>query len=270
MKVVLHVNNAAHQREHCAAMESGLKRHGIDVSYAPYNSPRACDVAVVWGWRQTAVIKAGAPLLVMERGHVQPRMEYTSVGWGGLGRRATYAKAADGGERWDRLFGHHMQDWRPEGEFVVVCGQVPGDAAIHGLDLQDWASRMVREAREAFGRPVLFRPHPLCVRRAQMWCPDGAEMSIAPLADDLARAFRFVTYNSTVGVETVLGGVPTITMDEGAMAWPVAAHGFEMAPYRPDRMAWSHDLAWTNFSLDEISSGFAWEAVGGLRTEMAA
>lgn len=72
--------------------------------------------------------------------------------------------------------------------------------------------------------------------------------------DDYRRA---VTLNSSVAVSTVLAGIPTVTMDEGAMAWDVTSHDPGVI-VTPDRTEWLHWLAWTQWSYDEIREGVPW------------
>jgi len=262
IRAVIHVNHADHQKSHGAAMKAGMERHGIEVQFARFNEPTPADINVVWGYRQDRVHATAQRLLVMERGHLQDRMFWTSCGWGGLGGRATYPKTADGGARWRQHFAHLMKPWKSGGECVVVCGQVPGDAAIYNIDFHAWATRVCGDAGAIFGRPVVYRPHPLSVRlRDGNWHPPSAEVSTRPFAEDLARAMMVVTYNSTAGVEAVLAGVPVVAMDAGSMALPVASRSLEGALCRVDRAAWAHDLAWTGWSMDEITAGTAWEAL---------
>jgi hypothetical protein len=52
-------------------------------------------------------------------------------------------------------------------------------------------------------------------------------------------------------------GIPTVTMDEAAMAWDVTAHAATETTM-PDRSAWMHWLAWTQWSYDEIREGTPW------------
>ena len=236
-------------------MRAGLERHGVQVVAGGYNTPtaREVDFAVVWGApsKQPAVAAACPRILVMERGHLPDRMHYASCGWDGLGRRGRYPKVDDWGARWREHWGGLMQPWRTGGEYALLLGQVPGDAALAGLDIEAWVQRMTGDLESA-GWPVRFRPHPLVASRR------------ATLAEDLAGAAICVTYNSTAGVEAVLAGVPTITLDEGAMAWEVTSHTVQDAPWRPDRWAWAHGLAWTSYTLEEIAAGLAWERLAPL------
>jgi hypothetical protein len=256
----LHVNHWRHQREAASVMKDGLERHGVSCFYAEFGKPAPSDFAVVWGVKQKTIFTSGRPVLVMERGHIQDRMFYTSCGWNGLARRGLYPRAADGGARWRRLFGRHLRDWRTHGSHVVVCGQMPGDTALHGADIHRWARTACRDAKAAFGLPLMYRPHPL-VKPSNSKPPRGVPLSSAPLADDLARAAVVVTYNSTAGVEAVLAGVPTVTCDEGAMAWPVTSHEISAPLVRPAREDWCADLAWTQWAPEEMADGTAWDAL---------
>lgn len=84
--------------------------------------------------------------------------------------------------------------------------------------------------------------------------PENVSISSSPLAEDFSRAQLVVVYNSAAGVESVLEGIPTVTFDEGAMAWPVAAHNLDDPPIAPDRTKWCHDLAWTQWFLGKLGT----------------
>lgn len=251
MRVSIHANQADHQRAFAALMASGLCRHGIEVQACNFDTPGDGDFAVVWGWRQRGVIEdcaaRGAPVLVMERGHIHPRMEWTSLGWDGLAGRGRYPECMDGGERFEREHAHHLAEWRIGDGYVLVIGQTPGDASIEGVDFNAWRTAVENEIA-AMGLECRYRHHPN-VRATR------------PLADDLAGAGLVVTFNSTTGIEAVLAGVPTITMDRGAMAWPVSSHSLTEPIFAGDRREWCNRLAWAQWRDAEIEDGTAWEAV---------
>lgn len=253
-----------HQIENADAMTQGLARHGIAAELTHPRDAVSADVVVCWGWRIGSHYRAqGHDVLVMERGHVGVRRAHTSCGWNGLGRRGRYVRATDNGRRWDALWGALERPWRDGGGYALVLGQCSGDAAVDGIPggLEEWASG-VSMALTILGHDVVFRPHPLAGAR---FCPPDARLSTGTLADDLAGASLAVAWNSTATVESVLAGVPTVTLDEGAMAWPVASHDIGAELRRPDRSEWCADLAWAQFSMDEIASGFAWDHLKEIR-----
>lgn len=238
-------DDAPHQVEMASAMMAGFKRHGISVQRI---CPRSSgdDIVCVWGWR-TARKWLDRPVLVMELGYVGDRIKaWRSLGWNGLNGRARFPTGD--GSRWQRYFADVMRPWSYRDGYALLIGQIPGDASVDSININRWLTN-TRRALEERGYEVRLRPHPL-VRSPKR-----------SLADDLAKASVCVTYNSNTGVDAVLSGVPAVTMDEGAMAWPVTAHSLDDDFIRPDRTEWAHNLAWCQWTMDEIASGEAWEHV---------
>jgi hypothetical protein len=268
VRTAIHLNNAAHQVEHAAWMRDGMRRHGVDAFFAGFDDPVDADVHVVWGWRQHRVIStcrtAGRPILVMERGHIQPRMLWTSCGWGGLQNYATYPEPLDDGERFLEHFGHHLKPYDPGKDYVLLCGQVRGDASIGNLDIEAWG-QATTDVLVRRGHAVRYRPHPLSVRKADNWHPKGSDLSLGrTLEEDLRGARACVIYSSTAGVEAAFAGVPVVALDKGAMAWPIASTSLVQPfriPVEVDRLRWAIRLSWTQWTSDEIASGAAWDAL---------
>lgn len=237
----------AHQVQWCGAMANGIRRHGCKVTMA--TAPVAgVDATVCWGWRVGRQVEGD--VLVLERGYVGDRLTaWASAGWNGLNGRARFAAINDGGARWRAHFADVMRPWRADQPgLALVIGQVPGDQALDGIDHGAWCARMI-SLLDGMGYAVRFRPHPMvrdCGRTLQ---------------EDLAAAELVVTWNSNTGVDAALAGVPVVAMDEGAIAWDVAAHGLDDAPIRPDRTAWAHNLAWRQWRIEELEDGTAWEAL---------
>lgn len=262
MRAAIHIGRHEHHRTWGTAMQAGLRRHGIDARLAGFDAPEPCDFAVVWGARQRQVFDAGRPVLVMERGHVGDRMAWTSCGWGGIGRRGRYPEGCDDGQRWAQHHGHLMQGWKAGGGYALIIGQVENDQSIGDLDVAEWATDCASHLGE-LGWNVRFRPHPLAPR----WpTPAGLTVLRGTLEQAFADAGLCVTFNSTTGVEAVLAGVPTVTLDEGAMAWPVAGHALSDV-LRPRRWPWASDLAWTQWTVEEVAQGEAWGRLGALLPE---
>lgn len=255
-------------------MLKGFEKHGVDAECVPRGTVQSCDVCVVWGFKPPHFIEAmkatGARLLIMERGYFPDRFAYSSLGWDGLNNRATFPECTDGGERFNKHWPGLLKPWKDgRGETVLVCGQVPGDASVYGVNLDTWAQSVVDKllskpmpGTKAAKWDVVFRPHPLVKRQGAVRCPNGARLSTsATLSEDLADAKFCVTYNSNSGVESVCTGVPTVTLDQGAMAWDVSGHSIDESLMVPAREPWAHRLAWRQWRLEEIADGTAWDAL---------
>jgi hypothetical protein len=254
------------------AMLAGLRAHGLAPEERSKGDWRVSDLAIVWNHRDTELHamqrEAGAHYLVMERGYIGDitmRREWTSLGFDGLNGRAKFPDARDGGERWQKHFGHMMKPWRngrKDGDYALLMGQVRGDASLAGVNMDDFYLTAVLNCCFDWKLPVMFRPHP---RDADQPLPHGAMLIGGTLEDALKRAALVVTFNSGAGVDAVLAGVPTIARDRGSMVWGVAAYDWDHCA-RQDRTAWARKLAWCQYTADEISSGFAWECLREVRS----
>ncbi len=264
MKAAISVNHMIHQQSHGAAIKAGLEVHGIECEFTDGDRVDVtADFHVTWGaeHKRPRIFEWSAennlPVLVMERAYLPDRLEYTSMGWNGLNNRATFPECRDDGARFRSHWPNLLKPWRTIGErgYVLICGQVPGDASVKNVNLAEWAQTVVDIAWD----DLLFRPHPVLIeRKATIRRPKGVKISTAEtLEEDLAGAKLCVTYNSNSGVEAVLAGVPTVAFDEGSMAWPMACHG-ALNALRPNRDEWAHNLAFSQWTLDEIANGTAW------------
>jgi hypothetical protein len=126
--------------------------------------------------------------------------------------------------------------WRRCYSRIVLCGQTESYSPKYS-SLPDWY-RSVQATH--------FRPHPA-----------GDNPTGLPQARDFEDSAA-VTLNSSIAVQCVLNGIPTVTVDEGSMAWDVTGHSLNDIRF-PDRAPWCHRLAWTQWSDDEIRDGTPWK-----------
>lgn len=246
---------AAHQLSHQQALSAGLRKHGLQVAeVANENQVRTHRVAC-WGWRIGKRLRdAGHSVLVMERGYIGDRFAWTSLGWNGLNNRATVPPVPDdGGKRFNKNHAALLKPWQPHGDYVLIMGQVPGDASLQGLDLKPWYASQADSIAKTYGCEVAFRPHPLASMRGGSSKVPGAVTMTGDLEQALSGAVMVVTFNSNSGVDALLMGKPTTVADEGGMAYGIT---------QELRESWAHRLAWRQWSLEEITAGFALDYVG--------
>lgn len=259
MKVGILLSKKNHQHTHGHAIAEGFANNGIQTFFFYDDPPKNVDFLAVWGWRRAPLWRArGHEILVMERGYIGDRFEWTSIGWNGLNGRARFNSAFDTGERLETNYGKLIKPWRhKKNGYALIMGQVPGDAALAGTDIFKWAVNTAEELK-AFGHEVRYRHHPLAFNNLR---PTPLPSMPGTLDEALAGAKFVVTYNSNSGVDAVINGIPTVTTDVGAMAWPVTSHDTEMPIITPDRKQWLIDMSWKQWSLDEIKSGSFWQYV---------
>jgi hypothetical protein len=241
------------------AMEQGVRRHGHrvvthrqDQGYVP------CDIAVMWGcYKKTmpetacrdGIVAAHAdrPFVRLERGYLQ-RDQHEAVGLNGLWGHADYRNDNSPGDRFEKL-GLRIMPWRqtPAGH-ILVMGQVPRDTSVQHLDFEAWVRATCGSLRAAApGREVRFRPHPV-VQRTR------------PLEEDLDGAECVVALTSTSAVDALLAGVPTVVTDRGSVCWELCGGAVRDAlhPPRPDRTEFFRDLAYAQWTHEEMARGDPW------------
>lgn len=260
MTVAIVGRNLGHQHDHANALEAGLSSMGIGSRRFHTAMGLKPQTAACWGWRIGKTLRdAGADVLVMERGYLGDRFKWTSLGWNGLNGYASFPEIPDdGGERFNTYFPGLMKPWRTNGgDYVLLIGQVPGDASLKGQDLRPWYAKTAQQAQMRYEIPVVFRPHPLAARRGGVYVVPGTRMQHGSLAEALSKAAVVVSFNSNTTVESVLAGVPTVCMDRGSMAFDMCSHEVQAPLVTPDREQWAHQLAHRQFLLSEIRSGAA-------------
>ena len=74
--------------------------------------------------------------------------------------------------------------------------------------------------------------------------------------DALTNAWAVVNWNSNPGVQSVIAGVPAF-VGGTSLAATVGNTSLAMIehPYRPDRTQWVNDLAWTEWTVEELAQG---------------
>lgn len=231
---------------------------------------RPSDVAVVMGvykklvpasYARGYVIaqqkKNALDCLILETGYINrgdgPSNHY-ALGWNGLNGRADFKNKNSDDKRRKKL-GVELKPWR-DGDYILLCGQVPWDASVDFTDHRVWLEEVVNNIRAISGREIVFRPHP----KADLPPIDGCRYSKGPLYQDLMNASCVVTFNSNTAVDAAIDGVPVFAFDRGSMAYPIANKNWLRLenPEKPDRDQWLNDLCYAQWTPEEMRSGEAW------------
>lgn len=258
----------AHYRHE--TFSAGLRAAGYDVRQGAAQG-RPGDVLLLWNryghWHDQACRfeAAGGTVIVAENGYIAPG----GVSPHSMKDRDVYAIALHGhngsgwtpdgdASRWDAL-GVDLQPWRVDDGtgHILVCPNrsfgTPGR-----IMPPEWADTVRRRLERVTKREVRVRAHP------------GNSAPEKPLADDLANCWAVVIWHSSAGVWALIAGVPVICMAPFWIAKDAAGSALEQieSPLTPDRLPVMRRLAWAQFSLAEISSGYAFEVL--LQREAAA
>ena len=280
-----------------ADLDIGLN-HAIDYEYA--EGYTECDVAVFFGsWKareknhhitRSSVANSSRCFICIETPLLNRVTDAPNTQWrmgvnGFLCQGATWPEYDEnfGQQRLNTLGIGDWQGWRndPNGHILLAL-QLPGDASLRGVDINDWALNAIRDIRKFSQRPIVVRNHPLSSGRAMsdhetlarqvlmnniagIKFSDGA---MIPWKDDLRGAYCTVTYTSGLAIDSVLSGIPTMACDNGNFAWPFSSHYFEEIENLKLADAntvntWLRHLAMCQYSVEEMQSGVAWSRLLG-------
>jgi len=265
MKINVYATAALkHQVERGTSFCHGLAKHGYtDAKVIPNNNASPCDLAVFWGMHHTVQIRQmqdrnKKPWLMMERGYVGDRFHWSAMGFNGLNGHADFMNKDMPDDRWNKYFDGWLKPWHG-GEYVLLAGQVLQDASIKNLRIS--YQNIANEIRKHTKLPIHFRKHPhkLC---ANMPTPSGCITSVSKSIEEaLAGARVCITVNSNAGVDAILAGTPVINLDKGSMVWEMSEHDYKLIdnPPRPDRQQWANNMAYAQWSPEEIENGDVWK-----------
>lgn len=138
-----------------------------------------------------------------------------------------------------------VQPWRKSGRSIIVCPPTEHFAAAHNCS--DWLETTLNALKLETDRPIVVRTKP------------GPGESTVPLAQALQDAHALVTHSSNVAIEAACLGTPVFVSPTSAAA-PIGRTdiGKIESPFYPKREGWLAHLAYSQYSLDEIRDGSAW------------
>lgn len=155
-----------------------------------------------------------------------------------------------------------FQPWRERGAHILLAGSSEKYHEFYGMKHPTaWAQRTVDELRKHTTREIIYRPKPSWREATPI---KGARFNREGSIDDaLEGAWALVTHGSNAVFESVLAGVPTITLGP-AVSSPISSH--ELTEIESPRLAtmnerhqWLWNLAWWQWTMQEMAAGDAWK-----------
>ena len=251
---------------------------------------KECDIAVIFGsWKRTPKKKwklmlqhhftkndivekhRGKPLIVIET----PLLSRTiselhdnyRVGLNHFMRGLTdFNNKNSKPDRFKKL-GIKIKPWRNKGDHVLIVGQNMFDASLFGIDFEWWVKNTIQHLRKHTDRDIVFRDHP--ENKDQMknlidtykWTKQVTYSNSGTINDDLKNAHCTVAYTSGSSIDSMIAGIPVITCSEYNFLWPISSHSLEDVenPKCGEREQLLYDLAYTQWTVDEIKQGKPWQ-----------
>lgn len=251
---IIRTFNTPQQRDFCESLMAGFDKLGIPYKFqSGATMPVHTDKIAIWGYKWAKYwMEKGKNALVGEMGYIGDRRKYISLGWNGLNNYAAFpCYPDDGGERFKQVGGdiHHwkFQDEKP----VLLLGQLKNDQSLQGLDIEklynDWVKKI--------NRPVIFRQHPEAIKRGIYLNVPNTIPSEGTLYEAFDNCSYALAFNSNSLLDAVMYGIPAVAMDKGTMAWGLCGENIGHI-IRPEREKTLHALAWKQYTLNEMASGW--------------
>jgi hypothetical protein len=255
------------------AFANGAKSLGHDVVW---NDP-VCDVDVIWSvlWHGRMAknknvwdrnVAQSKPTIVLEVGGISRNTTW-KVGLNGINRDAYFGDSSNSDSTRAEQLGLKIKPWRTDGEYILICGQHDKSLQWQNMPrMSQWVMDTIETLQKHSNRPIIFRPHPRCrldaiehqYKNVHRQEPRQTPGSYDDFDIDYSNIWATVSYSSNPGIHSILEGVPAF-VGPASLAYDAAndidfLHNIEN-PLMPDRTQWLNDYAWTEFTVEEISTG---------------
>jgi len=255
-----------------SAFEQGVRHLG----HTAHDNDLNADVAVIWSvlWygrmsKNKAVwdhfTKQSKPIIVLEVGALKRNVTW-KVAVGGINNEAYFGHATNNDNARLTALGINIQDWKDtkEDNSIIICGQHQASHQWRNMPpVSDWISNTIQEIRQYTDRPIKVRSHPrypFNFNNKESNVVESMPKRIDIVQDfydfgtELSTAHCVVNWSSNPAIEAVLDGVPVFTGPD-SLAHAVANYSFDTieTPLKPNRQQWANDLAYTEWTVDEIA-----------------
>ena len=164
-------------------------------------------------------------------------------------------------DRYEKYFKRDLKPWQKDGKKILV---LPPTNAIAGFfNATDWVDKTIKVLKENTDRPIEVREKPYNPAIATDYV--GATVKVDKPTNHQPRInwneyFACVTYNSNTMIESFTNGVPVFCEPHVCGATPIAETNFTKIekPRYEDRIALFSNLAYNNWTMEEMSDGTAW------------
>lgn len=279
MRLVFWTGHYRREKELVKAFADGAAVNGDKFEAIPKeDKPRLvkCDVACMVGVKSVDYFRlyrdAGVPVLYFDKAVL--RLRSKDMARGNLRGVWTWRIAINehnptayvetsrhNPRRWES-YGIELKPWRRQGRHIIVAGSSEKYHEFKGLEHPTtYAQRIVRELRRYTDRPILYRPKP--GRRAAAQIPDTEFAGDRYLEPYLEGAHALVTHGSNACCDALVDGVPSIILGDAVIR---SISSTELSSIEGPKMATQEarlqvlaNLAWCQFTLDEMERGKAWK-----------
>lgn len=143
-----------------------------------------------------------------------------------------------------------LKPWNKEKQNILLCPPTTKTAKFFKLEEPKlWTNSVITEIKKYSNQPILLREKPASSRDRKNIYEYLKENEISVV----------VTFNSNIAVESIMAGVPVVTLGPNAAAHVGRTKISDINNLiYPDRKNWLKYLSYNQFTKQEIKSGVAW------------
>ena len=251
------------------AFANGAKKLGHQVFY---NSGTGIDViwSMLWNGRMRPnqqiylnAIRNKKPILILEIGAINRGITW-KVGINGINRAAYFGPDNNPYDRRKKL-NLKLSPWQENnGAILIACQHKLSGQWEDPSQMENWLHKSIKKIRSYTNRDIIVRPHPRCpinekkinASRVFIQTPQKIKNTYDDYNLDLKNFFAVVNWSSNPGIHAAIEGIP-IFVGPNSLAYTVGNHSFKTlnSPIKPCREQWLNDLAYTEWTTNEISTG---------------
>jgi hypothetical protein len=238
-----------------AAMDEGLKRHGIKTIVRDRFTGVEGDLAVAYGWIHEPIFKKYGHYLYFDLGYWDRKPKGQPKE--GMHRLAInswcptdYMGRGMPQDRWDAA--RIPMSALSTGRDILVAAMSEKAARTHGYAFRQWEDAAMLTMRTFTKRRIIYRPK-----------PSKAQPGV-PIADALRQASAVVSHHSNVAVEAMIEGVAVYAeKGVGTLVSIPTLRQIDIAqpPDLETRVAFLSDIAYCQWTPQEMRQGDVWEHV---------
>jgi hypothetical protein len=263
-------NGALNSKPVFEAFAQGCGQQGHEVVYNSFDADVAVIWSVLWHGRMTGNKKVwdtfrakNKPVIVLEVGAIKRNILW-KVGINGINRDATFGTDRNDSVR-ANLLGLKLEPWKEQDGHILICTQHDkSEQWATQPSIVNWVLDVIEHIRTQTNRKIIVRPHPRCklngiqheFNNVVLQKPIYIEGTYDDFNLNLDNTYALVNWSSNPATEAVMNGVP-VYVSEHSLSYDVGnpIFGDYNNPKKPDRQQWLNDLAYTEWSVPEISQG---------------
>lgn len=280
MRVVIYRDSGKRSRTICAAWQLGLDNRNIEYSMKFADEWRGeieADIAIFYGLKnklreiQRAYSeKQDAHAVFIDLGYwgrtEGGKLEgYHRIVVDGLHANDYFQNIIHSDDRIKR-FNIKLKSMRNNNDgHILLCGQSEKAAGVFGFAAEEWERSAIAVLKKHTSKQIIYRPKPSWNQAAQI---NGTTYSPPEqkLESVLNSAWAIVTHHSNVGIDALIEGIPSFTLEGLAKSLSrIDLKDIERPLYPSDeaRQQLFNDVAYTQWSVQEMQTGAAWDYLNG-------